>query len=258
MKLIPNTTDLTNMDCHTHSMFSPDSMQMPDELVAAVRRERLRGFIITDHVDIGHWQGHKQIDFDEYFRTWNEVRRANPDLTIYIGLEVGYDAPYVAETDALIKDLPFEYIVNSVHYWADLSLYAGSHFDLGKERAYSEYIEKVLNSLDVPYPFSTVGHFGMLERYTPYVGDEAAMSYAEFKPLMDEIIKKTLALGVRFEENTNMWNSAAKICQPRPDFLRAYKAAGGVRPVLSSDAHSQDVVGRGFQKAKKMLDGIFR
>ena len=92
MKLIANDTDLRGMDCHMHSMFSPDSSQTPEQLVAAVRKRGLRGFIITDHVDVGHWQGCKQINFDEYFRVWNKVRADNPDLTVYIGLEVGFDA----------------------------------------------------------------------------------------------------------------------------------------------------------------------
>lgn len=250
MKLIPHDTDLSGMDCHMHSMFSPDSNQTPEQIVAAVRAHGLRGFIITDHVDIGHWKGCKQIDFDEYFRVWNKVRADNPDLTVYIGLEVGFDAPYVAKTYELIKDLPLEYVINSVHYWR----HEGDSFLLGADRAYTEYLQAICDSLDAPYEFSTVGHIGFLERYAPPPRERFAIRYDVYKPIMDKIIEKTLARGARLEENTN---GGGDMRLPRADFLRAYKKAGGTRPVLGSDAHASDAIGQYFDKAEKFLDEIF-
>lgn len=252
MKLIPNDTDLRGMDCHVHSVFSPDSSQTPDEIVAAVRRRGLRGFIITDHVDIGHWQGCKPIDFAEYFRVWNKVRDDNPDLTVFVGLEVGFEKHTARESKALVEALPFEYIVNSVHYWINDGKH--SHYELGKERAYSEYIEAVSASLDAPYEFSTVGHFGFIERYAPFDGDERIMDFATFEPLMNEIIGKAMSRGVRFEENTN---GGGELRLPRADFLSAYKAAGGVRPVVSSDAHIASAIGQYFKEAELFLTRIF-
>ncbi|MDE7107030.1 MAG: hypothetical protein K2O39_01770, partial [Clostridiales bacterium] len=62
MKLISNTTDLTNIDCHIHSTFSPDASacgaDVPQKIADAVRAMSLRGFIVTDHLDIGHWDGY--------------------------------------------------------------------------------------------------------------------------------------------------------------------------------------------------------
>ena len=56
MKLIPTTTDLTNMDCHLHSRFSPDANAVgadePQKIADAVRQKGLRGFIITHHLDV--------------------------------------------------------------------------------------------------------------------------------------------------------------------------------------------------------------
>ncbi len=253
MKLIGNDTDLSGMDCHMHSAFSPDAKgagaKAPDEIAADVRRKGLRGFIVTDHLDVGHWNGYI-IDFDEYFRAWNGVRKKNPDLTIYIGLEVGFEPDHARETYELIKDLPLEYVINSVHYWQrEKDAYA-----LGKVAAYTEYIEAVLASLDAPYEFNTVGHFGFLERYAPYPPDEVPMDYATFKPLMDKIIRKAVDRGVRFEENTN---AGGVMRLPRADFLTAYKNAGGVRPVLGSDAHTSDAIGQYFDVAEKFLDELF-
>lgn len=256
MKLISNDTDLRGMDCHLHSTFSPDAKgagaKEPHELAADVRRKGLRGFIITDHLDVGHW-GDYCIDFDEYFRTWSDVRRKNPDLTIYIGLEVGFDPNHVQQTYELIKDLPLEYVINSVHYW-QRPQQKENVFKLGKTLAYTQYIEAVLESLDVPYEFSTVGHFGFLERYAPYSPEETPMDYATFKPLMDKIIEKAVRRGVRFEENTN---AGGDMRLPRADFLKAYKKAGGIRPVVGSDAHNSDAIGQYFDVAEKFLDKLF-
>lgn len=240
------------MDCHVHSRFSPDARNAgadaPQQIADAVRARGLSGFIVTDHVDVGHWKDFKPIDFDEYFSAWEKVRKDNPDLTVYIGLEVGYEKKHAKETARLIADLPLEYVINSVHYFGK-DVYA-----LGKKKAYEKYLNAVLASLDAPYPFSAVGHLGFAERYAPYPPDARAIAYAEFQPIMQKIITRAIERNARFEENTN---AGGQMCRPRADFLRAYKAAGGVRPVLGSDAHTSAGIGAYFEEADEFLDGIF-
>lgn len=249
MKLLKNTTDFAGLDCHTHSMFSPDSDQTPEALVKSARARGMRGFIITDHIDVDRWG--EQIDLVEYFRTWERVRKVNPDLTIYIGIEAGFELDTYKRTYKLIKDLPFEYVITSVHYvpgpW-----YA--QYDGGRIKTYERYINAVIDSLDAPWEFNTVGHFGFFERYAPYPQSDWAMDYESFAPLMDKAIEKAVSRGVLFEENTK----GGEIFRlPRADFLQAYKAAGGVRPVLGSDAHSPEAVAHRFDEAAAFLDGIF-
>ncbi len=265
MKLIDYVADLGNMDCHLHSRFSPDARgagaDAPEEIARVVRERGLRGFIVTDHIDVGHWLNYPPFDFDLYFETWERVRRDNPDLTIYIGLEVGFEEEHAEETAKLIKDLPLEYVINSIHYWKRDAVFdkngnlTGDEWAHGRIAAYTKYLEAVIASLDAPYPFSTIGHLGFPERYAPYPVGEREMEYGLFKPLFDKIIEKAVARGVRFEENTN---ADGEMRLPRADFLRAYKAAGGVRPVLGSDAHVSASIGQHFDKAEKFLDGIFR
>lgn len=229
------------MDCHIHSTFSPDALSigadLPQKIADKVRARALRGFIITDHLDIGHWNGYI-IDFDKYFSAWNRVRDDNPDLTIYIGLEVGFEKQHDKQTAKLIKDLPLEYVINSVHYYP--------HED---SPPYLSYLNAIRQSLDADYAFNTIGHIGFLERYK---GDP--MLYNDYREIMDDIIKTAVSRGIRIEENTN---APLPPHQPREGFLRAYKAAGGIRPVLGSDAHTSDKIGQHFKEANEFLDGIF-
>ncbi|MDE7405707.1 MAG: PHP domain-containing protein [Clostridiales bacterium] len=246
MKLIPNNTDLTNIDCHIHSPFSPDAKgcgaDEPQIIADKVRAKGLRGFIVTDHVDVGYWNGYI-IDFDKYFDAWRKVRDDNPDLTIYIGLEVGFDIRHASETAKLIKNLPLEYVINSVHNWEHpVPAPAGVP-------PYLTYLQAIRQSLDADYEFNTIGHIGFLERYI-----NTPMEYAEYKDIMDDIIETAVARGIRIEENTN---SALPPRQPREDFLRAYKAAGGIKPVLGSDAHTSDKIGQHFAEADEFLNKIF-
>ena len=251
MKLLPVTTDLTNMDCHLHSRFSPDAkaagMGSADEIADTVRKNNLRGFIVTDHLDVGHWDGYI-IDFVKYFDEWERVRRENKDLTIYIGLEVGFEKETARDTNAIIRDLPLEYVVNSVHY------YKSDGYGAGKLSKYTEYLNAVIASLDAPYDFSTVGHLGFVERYAPYPDEDKQMDYATFKPFLDTVITRAIDRGVRFEENTN---SRESLTMPRVDFLTAYKIAGGVKPAVGSDAHTPDKIGNHFSAANKFLSEIF-
>lgn len=249
MKLLSNTVDLFGLDCHIHSIFSPDAKRAgadePSVIAQKVRERGLRGFIVTDHIDVGHWDGYI-IDFDKYFRTWEKVRADNPDLTIYIGLEAGFEEVHAKETARIIDGLPFEYVINSAHYFpSDAS---------GKLAVYNAYLTAVLKSLDAPYGFSAIGHLGFPERYAPYPPEERAMDYGTFAPLLDKIIARAIELGVRFEENTN---GGGEMRLPRADFLKAYKAAGGTRPVLGSDAHTSGAIGQYFAEATEFLNGIF-
>lgn len=252
MKLIDVNTDLNGIDCHVHSRFSPDARACgadePQKIADTVRAKGLRGFIVTDHIDVGHWLEHQPLDFDKYFSVWNDVRNANPDLTIYIGLEVGFEKKHVKETNELIRDLPLEYVINSVHY------YGNDVYARGKKHAYKTYLNAVLASLDAPYDFSTIGHLGFTERYAPFPDDERAIIFDEFAPVLNKIIRRAVERSVRFEENTN---AGGEFRQPRADFLKAYKSAGGVRPVLGSDAHTSVDIGRYFDGAKNFLDKIF-
>lgn len=245
MKLIPNTTDLSGMDCHIHSAFSPDARNCgadePQKIAEAVRNAGLRGFIVTDHVDVGYWNGYI-IDFDKYFDAWRRVRDDNPDLTIYIGLEVGFDIRHASETTKLVKDLPLEYVINSVHYWETVPAHAGMP-------PYLAYLQAIRSAIDADYEFNTIGHIGFLERYI-----HTPMLYAEYKDILDDIIKTAVARGIRIEANTN---ADVPPCIPREDFLRAYKAAGGTKPVLGSDAHTSDKIGQNFKEAAAFLDKIF-
>lgn len=242
----PDINELKNMDCHLHSRFSPDAKACgagePQEIADAVRNAGLSGFIVTDHLDVGHWDGYI-IDFDKYFRDWERVRDDNPDLKIFIGLEVGYEKKFYAQTRQIVRDLPLEYVVNSVHYW-DHAVPIPKN-----EPPFLSYLDAVERSLDVDYDITTVGHVGFLERYI-----EATLAYDDYRAVADRIIKAAVSRGVVFEENTN---ADLPPHQPRADFLRAYKAAGGTRPMLGSDAHTSDKIGRHFAEAEKFLDGIF-
>ncbi|MDE7106744.1 MAG: hypothetical protein K2O39_00290, partial [Clostridiales bacterium] len=183
------------------------------------------------------------IDFNKYFDAWRKVRDDNPDLTIYIGLEVGFEKKHSSETAKLIKDLPLEYVINSVHYWDHpVPTPAGVP-------PYMTYLQAVRQSLDVDYEFNTIGHIGFLERYI-----NTPMLYAEYKEILDEIIKIATSRGIRIEENTN---AAFPPCLPHADFLQAYKSAGGVKPVLGSDAHTSDKIGQHFKEAAEFLNKIF-
>ncbi len=254
MNLIDYGVDLTNIDCHLHSIYSPDALRAgasaPSEIADACRKKNLRGFIITDHVDVGRWHCIEPNRLSRYIDECLRVRDENPDLTIYIGMEVGFERETAQRTAELISDLPLEYVINSVHYYSD----DGSGFERGREYCYFKYLEAVLASLDAPYPFTAVGHLGMPERYAPYPKGKSEMTYKMFKPILDEIIKKAIEKRIRFEENTNGGDTFRL---PRADFLRAYKKAGGVRPPLGSDAHVSENIARNFDKAEKFLNKIF-
>ena len=65
---------MITLDLHTHSWFSFDSLNDPEEIALAVRKKGLSGFAITDHNVF-------RVDFDS-------LQKKNPDLIIIPGIEI--------------------------------------------------------------------------------------------------------------------------------------------------------------------------
>lgn len=238
-------------DCHIHTRFSPDSESEPEEVIEAAVKAGLDGVIFTEHfeADVEAFQ-FTPLDPDAYFKKIEAVKKSAP-ISVKIGVEVGFDPLYIKEICALLDSYPFEYIINSVHNIRGLNPYLqGFVYDDGKNTVYNRYLKLISESLDVPYRVDCIGHIGYIERCAPY--EDKVMDYAQFRPLMDEIIQKAIKRGVIIELNTN----SAELSQPRADFLTAYYAAGGRKVALSSDAHIPDRVGHNFTAAAELLKNM--
>ena len=112
-----------------------------------------------------------------------------------------------------------DYIINSVHrigngyYEKDKN---GGKILREKRVVYNEYFECVLRSLEAPYKYDVVGHFGYCTRYAPYADKRA--SFEEYGAKIDRILKRIIELGKILEINTK--DEGGKIAPQAGDFYR--------------------------------------
>ena len=246
-------------DYHLHTTFSPDGKSSLADYCVAARQIGCTEFCITDHMDLGyHERIYEGIVSREAVHAvaaaWQKACRANPDLTILLGMEVGYKPGTDLESALLLSALPADYIINSVHDVGDEDPYFDSYFSQKTRReAYEAYLRAVYDSLDAAYDYSVIGHYGYVFRNAPYPAP--VICHAEFPDLIDATLMRLIYLGKGLEVNTNtlkMLNSP----MPGADVLRRYRQLGGEILTLGSDAHDTAHLCSGFSEACALLRSL--
>lgn len=174
-------------DCHVHSAFSTDSEENPENIVNQAQKLGLRGFCLTDHMDLYYpeqciEEGGGDFTFDPglYFERLEELKeRCRFSCDILAGIEIGLrNEPElkdkcISEYTELTEKYPFDFVIGSTHCLANYDPYYGGYWD-GKsaEEGFGEYWSAVAENIAGCSCFDTVGHLDYLVRY---VAREAAL-----------------------------------------------------------------------------------
>lgn len=232
-------------DVHTHSTFSPDGRASLSDMVAAAHAKGLSFYGVSEHFDY-EFDGRLMLnekpaqdtDGEAYVK---EARRLQDEyrskLRFLIGAEFGYSdhAECQAACSAFYQKFHPDFIVNSVHSCDGVDCWFYQYFvGKEKERAYRQYLETVLRSLDAAYHYDIVGHLGYVARNAPY--DDKKLRYQDFRELIDEILKGIIARDKILEVNTSVRSAGGEFL-PDTDVLERYFELGGHRISFGSDAH---------------------
>lgn len=242
-KLVPK------IDCHIHTNFSMDGKENPEDVVLKAIDLGLSHICITDHMDI-FYSDPTVLPFNlrSYTATLQALKQKYAHkIYLAVGLEVGFTKKNALENKKKLSGYTFDYIIDSVHDVGDSDCYMPSHFS-GADRntIYAQYLQAVLQSLDVPYLIHTVGHLGYIFRNAPYA--QKLITDNAFDALLNVIFAKILARGVILELNTSTYglNSATL---PNVEILKKYREAGGKKICFSSDAHNLSRIAEGYEAA---------
>ena len=246
-------------DCHSHSIFSSDVKLSIEEMLNIALERGLSYLAVTDHIDFdallpknrapSYW---KQPDVDLYCA---EVERLKPvaeknGIFLAFGAEMGFDPDAAAQTPAceLIERLPFDVIINSVHFAGGLDLYFPEFFEgRTKKQAYDLYLDAVYDSLFARFSFDIVGHLGYVTRQAPYPDKQLKLSESGEK--IDKILKRIIHTDKTLEVNTNHGLNANE------EILARYFELGGRNVSFGSDAH-QGGLCDGWEQATATLKRI--
>lgn len=164
-------------------------------------------------------------------------------LPVKLGLEVDYVPGREEETRELLSPYPWDYLLGSVHYIDGLGVDGEPRLldAVGVEEAWSRYFDTLAAAARSGL-FDSLSHPDLVKIF-----GERAASF-DYSGVVDEIA----AAAVAVEVSTAGLRKPVGELYPHPDFLVACRERG-VPVTLGSDAHTPDLVGRDFDRARELL-----
>ncbi len=245
------------IDTHVHTRHSSDGHHSIKEIIRQAKERGIGFLCTTDHLDYDlKYGGHaavpwRHINLDEYKAEFDEAKAnlgEDSGLELRFGIEAGWSKKAEEHLKDLLPRYDFDQVINSVHFVLGWDVYFPQAFWFKtKKRLYSTYLHNVLDSLDAPYEYDVVAHFGYVTRSAPYKNKE--LPYSDYPELFDAIFKKIIEKGKALEINTHTTQ------YPTDEILRKYYEAGGRKISFGSDSH-RDELGKNYEETCRYLKSI--
>jgi histidinol-phosphatase (PHP family) len=236
----PDDTALP-FDGHLHTVMSPDADVAIDTYAAAALARGIAEIAITDHVDFEpSAPAYALADFatrERYVRD-AATRWADRGVTIRFGIEVTYQSRYEPEIREHLARHAYDHAIGSVHVMRDdpyvkgrvAAWVAGRTFDEIVAPYFAEVLAAARSGL-----FDTLGHLDFVKRYlAPHVPPAA---FAAAPEVYEPILVALVGSGTGLEVNTSGLRQAAEETYPAPWAVARFRALGGARVTVGSDAH---------------------
>ena len=245
------------IDTHVHSRHSCDSSADPAAAVKAARDKGLRALAFTEHVDFDPAdEGYGFYNPQAITAALEELRIANNELRIFRGTEITYQPQHEREIRDFIAEGRFDFVIGSVHMVGpdDLSRpekQAAYYLARTQQQAYEAYFNEV-EKLAASGLFDCLGHMDLCKRFGHrYYGP---MAWRDFEPQVTRILRSVIQNDMYIELNTSGLRQDPKEPYPSLDVIREYRALGGTKLTLGSDAHVSEHVGYAFPESLAALE----
>jgi len=162
---------------------------------------------------------------------------------VKLALEVDYVPGREEETRALLAPYPWDYLLGSVHFIDGLAVDGEPRLAdaLGVDAAWERYFDVLARAAGSGL-FDSLSHPDLVKVFGQR---PSAFEYGE-------VADRIAEAGVAVEVSTAGLRKPVRELYPHPDFLKACRERD-VPVTTGSDAHSPDVVGRDFDRARELL-----
>lgn len=246
-------------DCHLHSSFSGDSDTPMEKMILKGIAQGLSTMCFTEHND---------FDYPEYPGLPRDFFLLNTDSYLYdlvrlkekfagrirllFGVELGLQ-PEIARRNAVcVKSCDFDFVIGSSHVCRGKDPYYPGFFKEGSTKGgMLEYFESILENIRIFSDFDVYGHLDYALRYAPE--KDSGYQYADYRDIVDEILKLLLEKEKGLELNTGGVKSGMHDFHPCSDILRRYRELGGEIVTVGSDSHDAEHIADHFGRAADVL-----
>lgn len=252
-----------NFDLHTHTTHS-DGKQSVFEMCESAIARGMHGIAITDHANV-HTYDQRNLG-ERMPRCYDDVKIAKEkygdQLKVLMGVEVGEYA-FAPDKGALTLTLvPYDVVLCSVHFVPTARwdvLYSRIDFSdpsISDEEV-ADYMHKYFETLaqnSAAYDYDVLAHITCPARYITG-RHHRPTDVMKSKDLLEAILKNVIAKDASLEYNTCgvCCESFGHYNAQNEEVFKMYKALGGKKVTLGSDAHAIGGIGRGFEEAKAFL-----
>ncbi|GIX50608.1 MAG: histidinol-phosphatase [Limisphaera sp.] len=239
-------------DYHMHTPLCRHARGEPVEYALRARELGLREIGFTDHApmprdDFDDWRM-RGGELEDYMARVEAARRAVPEVTIRLGLEVDYMPGLESWIRELRSRYPWDYLIGSVHYvtddWAVDHPQQVARWDATEPgRVWRAYLER-LRAAAAGGWFDILGHVDLPKKF-------GHRPPPELGPLWREVFETARRTGCAIEINTAGLRKPCAEMYPGPDLLRLARETG-VALTFGSDAHTPEEVGANWSEALQL------
>jgi histidinol-phosphatase (PHP family) len=209
---------------------------------------------VTNHAETLAPDGSWVAELDEMRRRFLEVRESVleardrfPDLVIRLGIELEYRSEWTDTFDRLTDEIPFDFVLGSVHFLDGFNISGGSHRDIffdgrTQDEAYDRYFRE-LDAMVEWGGFDVVSHFDLIARYGHL--QYGAYQPARYHEVIQVVLEKMASRGLGIEINTSgVFGPGAPY--PERDILVWAREAGVPALTLGTDSHRPETFADGL------------
>lgn len=241
------------IDSHIHSTASTDSKMKPESAVEAAKRKGI-GITFTEHYDADYVVNDYdfRVNPDKYITEYAKYRSSD----VFVGIEIGLTHMSKEINKRIACGYPFDYVIGSVHMVGETDIYLDFNKpgeDGSPVITCGEYLDYVLEMITGNDFFDALGHIDYPHRY---IGSfNLDFSYKTHKKKYDTVLKSLIERDIPIEVNSRRL-SEYKAYKELYEIYESYYRQGGRYVTLGSDSHNTKDIGRSFNEALKLINGI--
>jgi histidinol-phosphatase (PHP family) len=169
-------------------------------------------------------------------------------LIIRAGVEIGEPHIFQAETQALLARMPFDYVLGSLHWVGDESVFDRTYFAARQpDQAYEQFFIELERMTRVG-GFDILSHFDVPIRTAHFVYGPT-YDVRVYEEVVRAVLRNCVENGIALDLNTAALRRPANLLTPGEEILGWYVDMGGERVTLGSDAHQPAHVGMHLEVA---------
>ncbi len=243
-------------DYHLHSSVSFDSECDAEKMVRAAEKLRLREICFTDHYDFNDDinKQHDIFDIEKYKNTYDNL--SSDSVVIHRGVEFGLTPWNQAESDKLMVQYDFDFVIGSVHYAGGFDPYCEDYWKInGESEGFEKYLIQTLECVKKHNNFDVLGHINYVCK-SVYNPTKKPLRYNDYSDICDEIMKSLAENGKGMEINTSGVDRVGEML-PNYDYIKRFRELGGEIITVGSDAHDEKRVGQYIGDALEVAKDVF-